>query len=147
MLAGAQVTNHSAVVGPPSPSLTVPTFGTFRLASEVPNIQAIGPLRRQSMLAVVDLLRKRLSTLDYTDGRSLANAASRLAVAWMSLTTFTSREIEPERHGALGGCVLRGVYLLGIARPDQVEERKNIVVYTQGLAVCCSPDPLLLHQR
>ncbi|ORY88569.1 hypothetical protein BCR35DRAFT_301311 [Leucosporidium creatinivorum] len=132
MLVGAQLSNHSAIVGPAS-STVVPSFGSFRSSAEVPNISDIGLARRDSMMGIMNALTIRLRTLTLDDGRSLASRANRLALVWMSLGTYITVELEVDRHFGLGQVVGQGLLLLG--HPDcHGPLRETIITYIQGVA-------------
>ncbi|KAM0787049.1 hypothetical protein ACM66B_006314 [Microbotryomycetes sp. NB124-2] len=141
MLAGAQLSNHSSIVGS-STDLQVPQFGSFRSSSEVPNISQVGRRRRPALSSLRDQLKSKVLSLTFEGGaveqgqertRSLQQDADRLAICWMALDGAFLGEFEPERHAGLGRTVVEGVKLL-----DHVEcvgeVRDKILLYLQGIA-------------
>ncbi|KAK4049693.1 FACT complex subunit spt16 [Microbotryomycetes sp. JL201] len=134
MLAGAQLSNHSSIVGGGSTDLQVPQFGTFRTSSEVPNIVQVGRRRRPALSSLRDQLKSKVLNLTFDENsRSLQQDADRLAICWMALDGAFLGEFEPERHAGLGKTVTEGVKLL--ENPDCVGEiRDKILLYLQGIA-------------
>lgn len=86
------------------------------------------------MMGIAHALSERLGKLNFDDGRSLADSADRLAIAWVSLATYITMELEEERHRTLGYVVKRGLLLL--RHPDCTGKlRETIMLYLQGAAV------------
>ncbi|ORY88565.1 hypothetical protein BCR35DRAFT_217795 [Leucosporidium creatinivorum] len=134
MLVGAQLSNHSAIVGPSSSTNVVPSFESFRSSTEMANVSRIGLARRDSLLAIASALTHRIRTLNLNDGRSLASRADRLALVWMSVSTYIARDLEVARHFWLGQLVAYSLTLL--AHPDcHGALGATMTTYVQGLAV------------
>ncbi|KAK4056165.1 FACT complex subunit spt16 [Microbotryomycetes sp. JL221] len=138
MIAGAQLSNHSSIVGS-STDLKVPQFGTFHSSAEVPNIAQVGRRRRPALTSLRQQLKRRLETLTFDDEdstqqqRTLSQNVDRLAICWMAGDSAFLGEFDPERHLALGRMIIQGSKLLN-DKDCHGDMRDKVLLYLQGIA-------------